>query len=98
MAYMQTMDGGGKSVSDALGQSEAFLEFQEQISKVAPIDRSVLILGERGTGKELAASRLHFLSGRWQKPLVTLNSAALTPTLIGSELFFHPHRIRVVRL
>ena len=77
----------GKTVSEALGQSEAFLAFQEQISRVAPIDRPVLILGERGTGKELAASRLHYLSRRWQKPLVTLNCAALTPTLIGSELF-----------
>ncbi|MCK5696296.1 MAG: phage shock protein operon transcriptional activator, partial [Desulfobacula sp.] len=64
-----------------------FLEFQEQISRVAPIERPVLILGERGTGKELAASRIHFLSKRWQKPLVTLNCSALTPTLIGSELF-----------
>jgi len=81
------MNSSEKSISEALGQSEAFLEFQEQISRVAPIDRPVLILGERGTGKELAASRLHFLSGRWQKPLVTLNCAALTPTLIGSELF-----------
>ncbi len=79
----------GKSVSmaEALGQSEVFLNFQEQISCVAPIDRPVLILGERGTGKELAAARLHFLSKRWQKPLVTLNCAALTPSLIGSELF-----------
>lgn len=75
------------SIPEALGQSDAFLEFQEQISKVAPIDRPVLILGERGTGKELAASRIHFLSRRWQKPLVTLNCSALTPTLIGSELF-----------
>src|SRR3989339_323182 len=79
----------GKSFSmpEALGQSEAFIEFQEQISKVAPIDRPVLILGERGTGKELAASRIHFLSRRWSKPLVTLNCSALTPGLIGSELF-----------
>jgi psp operon transcriptional activator len=75
------------SVPEALGQSDAFLEFQEQISRVAPIERPVLILGERGTGKELAASRLHFLSKRWQKPLVTLNCSALTPGLIGSELF-----------
>lgn len=75
------------SIQDALGQSEAFLEFQDQISKVARIDRPVLIIGERGTGKELAASRIHFLSRRWQKPLVTLNCAALTSTLIGSELF-----------
>jgi len=75
------------SMPEALGQSEAFIEFQEQISNVAPIDRPVLILGERGTGKELAASRIHFLSRRWQKPFVTLNCSALTPTLIGSELF-----------
>nr|WP_321496025.1 phage shock protein operon transcriptional activator [uncultured Desulfobacter sp.] len=74
-------------MSEALGQSEAFLNFQEQISRVAPIDRPVLILGERGTGKELASARLHFLSRRWQKPLVTLNCKALTATLIESELF-----------
>ncbi len=74
-------------MAQALGQSEAFIRFQEQLSRVAPIDRPVLILGERGTGKELAAARIHFLSKRWQKPLVTLNCAALTPTLIGAELF-----------
>jgi len=74
-------------MSEALGQSETFLNFQEQISRVAPIDRPVLILGERGTGKELASARLHFLSRRWQKPFVTLNCAALTVTLIESELF-----------
>ena len=73
--------------SEALGQSEKFLEFQEQLAKVAPIDRSVLLLGERGTGKELAASRLHFLSNRWQGPLVALNCSALTPSLIEAELF-----------
>ncbi len=75
------------STTEALGQSDAFLEFQELISKVAPIERPVLILGERGTGKELAASKIHFLSKRWQKPLVTLNCSALTSSLIGSELF-----------
>lgn len=72
---------------EALGQSEKFLEFQEKLAKVAPIDRPVLILGERGTGKELAASRLHFLSKRWQGPFVALNCSALTPSLIESELF-----------
>ncbi|HCY87253.1 MAG TPA: phage shock protein operon transcriptional activator [Desulfobacteraceae bacterium] len=89
MTYTDVNDSRTKpvSMSEALGQSEAFLSFQEQISQVAPIDRPVLILGERGTGKELAAARLHYLSNRWQKPLVTLNCAALTPTLIGSELF-----------
>ena len=72
---------------EAVGQSEAFLEFQETLSRVAPINRPVLLLGERGTGKELAASRLHYLSNRWQGPLITMNCAALTPTLIESELF-----------
>ncbi|MEW6668720.1 MAG: phage shock protein operon transcriptional activator [Thermodesulfobacteriota bacterium] len=74
---------------EALGQSEAFLAFQERLSRVASVDRPVLLLGERGTGKELAATRLHYLSRRWQGPLVTLNCAALTPSLIESELFGH---------
>ena len=74
---------------EALGQSEAFLDFQDRLSRVAPVDRPVLILGERGTGKELAARRLHFLSNRWEGPLVTLNCATLSPTLIESELFGH---------
>lgn len=74
---------------EALGQSEAFLEFQERLSRVARVDRPVLLLGERGTGKELAVRRLHFLSLRWQEPLVELNCAALSPSLIESELFGH---------
>jgi psp operon transcriptional activator len=73
--------------AEALGQSEAFLAFQERLSRVAPINRPVLLIGERGTGKELAAARLHYLSGRWERPLVTLNCASLAPTLIESELF-----------
>ncbi|MFH0845576.1 MAG: phage shock protein operon transcriptional activator [Pseudomonadota bacterium] len=76
---------GGKS--EALGQSEAFLEFQESLSRVAPINRPVLLIGERGTGKELASRKLHFLSARWQCPFVALNCSALTPSLIESELF-----------
>jgi psp operon transcriptional activator len=73
--------------TEALGQSEKFLEFQEKLAKVAPIDRPVLLLGERGTGKELAASRLHFLSKRWEGPFVALNCSALSSSLIESELF-----------
>lgn len=73
--------------TEALGQSETFLEFQERLSRVAPIDRPVLILGERGTGKELAASRLHYLSNRWQGAFMALNCAALSSSLIESELF-----------
>ncbi|MCK5420108.1 MAG: sigma 54-interacting transcriptional regulator, partial [Desulfobacterales bacterium] len=74
-------------ISEALGQSEPFLDFQERLSQVAPINRSVLLIGERGTGKELAAARLHYLSNRWQAPMVALNCAALSPSLIESELF-----------
>ncbi|MDQ8202734.1 phage shock protein operon transcriptional activator [Pelagicoccus sp. SDUM812003] len=74
---------------DALGISEAFFDFQQRLSQVAKIDRPVLIIGERGTGKELAASRLHYLSSRWQGPLVALNCAALAETVLESELFGH---------
>ena len=78
-----------RALSDALGQSETFLQFQERLSAVAPVNRPVLLIGERGAGKELAASRLHFLSKRWQHPFVTLNCSALSPSLIESELFGH---------
>jgi psp operon transcriptional activator len=79
--------GNSSVVTEALGQSEPFLAFQERLSRVAPINRPVLLIGERGTGKELAAARLHYLSNRWQAPMVALNCAALSPTLIESELF-----------
>ena len=72
---------------DALGQSETFLDFQESLSKIAPIDRPVLLIGERGTGKELAAMRMHYLPRRWQGPFAALNCAALAPSLIEPELF-----------
>jgi len=74
---------------EAQGQSEAYLTFSDQLSKVAPINRPVLLIGERGTGKEMAAARLHFLSQRWQGSFVTLNCAALAQTLIEGELFGH---------
>jgi len=74
---------------DALGQAPAFLEFQQSLRMAAKIDRPVIIIGERGSGKELAAGRLHYLSNRWQGPLITLNCASLTPSLIETELFGH---------
>lgn len=77
------------SVSEALGQSEAFLDFQARLSKVAPVERPVLLIGERGTGKELAASRLHYLSRRWDGPFITLNCSTLSSSLIEAELFGH---------
>lgn len=72
-----------------MGESEIFLDFQERLSRVAPVERPVLLLGERGTGKELAARRLHYLSRRWQGPFITLNCATLPPGLLESELFGH---------
>lgn len=83
----RTRAGPAVAMGEALGQSDVFLEFQERLSRVAPVNRSVLLIGERGSGKELAASRLHFLSNRWKGPLVALNCSALTPSLIESELF-----------
>ena len=77
------------ATGDLVGQSDAFLAFMERLSEAARVDRPVLIVGERGTGKELAAGRLHYLSERWQGPLVALNCSALAPTLIESELFGH---------
>jgi psp operon transcriptional activator len=72
-----------------LGQSAPFLELMEQVSRVAPLDRPVLVIGERGTGKELIAARLHYLSPRWDRPLIKLNAAAIPETLLESELFGH---------
>ena len=76
-------------ITEALGESDNFLEMQESLSAVAKTDRPVLLIGERGTGKELAAQRIHFLSSRWNEPLITLNCAALSPSLLESELFGH---------
>lgn len=70
-----------------LGQANSFLEILEQISQIAPLDKPVLVIGERGTGKELIAARLHFLSKRWDQNYVKLNCAALSESLLESELF-----------
>lgn len=72
-----------------IGQSPAFLTLLEHVSRVAPLDRPVLVVGERGTGKELIAARLHFLSAAWEGPFVKLNCAAVSETLIEAELFGH---------
>jgi psp operon transcriptional activator len=75
--------------SQFIGQSGAFLDAMERASRAAPLRRPVLVVGERGTGKELIAERLHRLSPRWGEPLVTLNCAAMPETLIEAELFGH---------
>ena len=75
--------------SNVIGQSTAFLDALERASRAATLNRPVLVIGERGTGKELVAERLHRLSARWAGPLVTMNCAALPETLIEAELFGH---------
>ena len=70
-----------------LGQANSFLEVLEQISQIAPLNKPVLVIGERGTGKELVAARLHYLSKRWDQNYLKLNCAALSESLLESELF-----------
>jgi len=72
-----------------IGQSGPFLDAVERASRAAALNRPVLVIGERGTGKELVAERLHRLSPRWAGPLITMNCAALPETLIEAELFGH---------
>ncbi len=72
-----------------VGEAPAFRAVLAQVSQLAPLDRPVLVVGERGTGKELIASRLALLSPRWDKPFHAVNCAALAETLLDSELFGH---------
>jgi psp operon transcriptional activator len=72
-----------------IGQSNALLEVLEHVSKIAPLSKPVLIIGERGTGKELIAERLHYLSRRWEHSFIKLNCSSLSENLLESELFGH---------
>jgi len=79
----------GRDEQPLIGESQSFLEILDEVSRVAPLNRPVLVVGERGTGKELIAERLHFLSARWDRPLVKLNCGAISESLLESELFGH---------
>ena len=72
-----------------LGESPVMLKTLEEVSQVAPLDKPVLVVGERGTGKELIAARLHYLSNRWEGPFLKLNCAAISDSLLETELFGH---------
>ena len=72
-----------------MGEAPAFRAALAQVSQLAALDRPVLVIGERGTGKELIAARLTYLSQRWDKPFVKLNCATLAESLLDSELFGH---------
>ena len=78
-----------RSVQTIIGEAPAFLEMLEHVSRAAPLGKPLLVVGERGTGKELIASRLHYLSQRWGQPLLKVNCAALTESILESELFGH---------
>jgi psp operon transcriptional activator len=72
-----------------LGEAPAFLQVLDDVSKIAPLEKPVLIVGERGTGKELIAARLHYLSNRWDAEYLKMNCASISDTLLESELFGH---------
>lgn len=72
-----------------VGQSSVFLDAVELAGRAAELNRPALVIGERGTGKELIAERIHRLSPRWAGPLIVMNCAALPETLIEAELFGH---------
>ena len=72
-----------------IGEADCFLAVLERVSRAAPLSKPVLVVGERGTGKELIAARLHYLSERWQRAFVKFNCAAVNEELLESELFGH---------
>jgi DNA-binding NtrC family response regulator len=72
-----------------LGASAPMQALYEMLTRVAPTDASVFLIGESGTGKDLAAQTLHLLSRRGKAPFMPLNCGAISPTLIESELFGH---------
>ncbi|RAX04298.1 MULTISPECIES: phage shock protein operon transcriptional activator [unclassified Photorhabdus] len=77
------------ATENLLGEANSFIEILEQVSALAKLNKPVIVIGERGTGKELIARRLHYLSPRWQGPFISLNCAALNENLLDSELFGH---------
>jgi PAS domain S-box-containing protein len=85
--YLQQALQLDQKFGEIVGQSDAIKYVLFKINQVAPTDSTVLITGETGTGKELAARAIHGASSRKDKPLIKVNCGALSPTLIESELF-----------
>ncbi len=70
-----------------IGESQALSDLLDRVSDVAPLNRPVLVIGERGTGKELVAERLHYLSQRWEQPFLKVNCGAISEQLLDADLF-----------
>src|SRR5688572_3961831 len=87
--YLQEELRQDQAFGDIVGQSSAIKYVLFKVTQVAPTDSTVLIIGETGTGKELVARAIHEASARKERPLIKVNCAALSPTLIESELFGH---------
>lgn len=85
--YRQVVD--SQAYDEFIGSSPATKAVKELIAKVAPSDATVLLTGRSGTGKEVAARMVHALSKRAERPFIAVNCAALTETLLESELFGH---------
>ena len=88
-ASLRTQLAGQSALDRLIGSSDAMLRVRERIAQVAPTPATVLIQGPSGTGKELVARAIHALSPRAEKPFVAVHCAALTPSLLESELFGH---------
>ena len=78
-----------QQVTGIVGETDAMREVLERVVQIAPVDSTVLITGESGTGKELVARGIHALSRRRHRPFIAVNVAALSETLLESELFGH---------
>jgi formate hydrogenlyase transcriptional activator len=89
VVYLQGEIKAERNLRSLSGDSPAMKAVRRAIAQVAPTDSTVLIQGETGTGKELVARGIHQLSPRRDRLLVTVNSAALAPNLVASELFGH---------
>ncbi len=70
-----------------VGESSVLSDVLDKVSLVAPLNRPILVIGERGTGKELIAERLHYLSTRWDQPFLKVNCGAISESLLDAELF-----------